>query len=423
MSFRHAILSASVAHALAIAASLSDSPAAIAADDIDELKQSLGLSGTLRGAYFSDNRALDAQSNFFVGSLWFTAQPALVPGLKTYIDVRMQNQDLARGASVRAEVREGYAEKAFDAFDLRIGRKITVWGRADKINPTDVWSVRDLTLLTSDDEDQRLGIATAQAAWSLGPLRVIALWQPEWRTPVFPIPPGTPIVSRSPDNPSDQFGLKIDRSGERVDWSVSYSHSVDRTPDLALVGGNRLAFVYQPIDVWGADMATPLGPYGLRGEIAHTQTRDHSDDPFIQNSNVFVVLGAERAFADGNLNVNVQYLYRHTDGFRDPRDIADPFLRQIAQQENIISNQLASNMHGASFNVRYKAMNDTLTAEVSGAVWLTHGDYTLQPKVSYAFSDTFTGIVGAQIFAGPKPTYFGRLGDATTIFVELRRSL
>jgi hypothetical protein len=387
----------------------------------------LGLSGSLRGAYFSKDKSFSDDTGYAIGSLWLTARPQDFLGLRSYFDARVQGQDLGRSSDVTADLREGYLERSFGALDVRAGRQVVIWGRADKINPTDSWTTRDYTLLTPNDEDQRLGVTTLQATWNAGAYRLIGLWQPEWRYPELPAPPlpaGVTTVDIAPEHRAQQGGVKLDHSGEGADWSLSYAHSADRVPDLAVLSaspsGVVLGLLHQELDTFGADAALPIGNYGLRGEVAYTRTVDHDGaDPRTKNSNVFAVLGAERTFA-GVLNVNLQYLYRHTLDFQDPSAIADPNTRQLAQQVNLLSNQLAPDMHGASLRINHKAFNETLETEITGVTWFEKGDAALRPKITYAFNDRVKGIVGGEIYRGPADSFFGRLEDVTTAYAEVQ---
>jgi hypothetical protein len=393
----------------------------------DFVKDSLGLSGSVRAADFSKDKSFSAKTGYAVASIWATATPQELWGIRTYFDGRAQRQDLGRDSRVSWELREGYAQIALGNFDLRAGRQITVWGRADKVNPTDAWSTRDFTLLAPNDEDQRLGVASLQGMWNFGAYRAIGLWQPEWRFPGVPIPPlpaGASVRNVAPADPAGQFGLKLDHSGEGVDWSVSYSHSIDRTPDLRVLAaspqGPWLGLVYRKVATIGADAAVPIGKYGLRGEVAYTRTQDRDGtDPLTKNRNVFIVLGAERTF-DGELNINAQYLYRRTFDFIAPSLISNPNTRLLAEQVDLLSNQLAQDMHGASLRINYKAWNDTLESEVAAAIWFKKGDSAIRPKVMYAFTDHFKGIVGGEIYRGPSQSFFGRLNRTSAGYVELQ---
>lgn len=387
------------------------------------VKDWLGLSGTIRAAYFSRDESFVDRTGVGVGSLWLTAKPPEVAGVSGSLDARVQEQNFTRAGSFSGDVREAYAARSFGDFDARLGRQITVWGRADKINPTDSWSTRDYTLLTTDDDDQRLGVAAAQASWNRADYHAILLWQPEWRTPGLPLPPlpaGLSLTNVDPPHPAGQLGLKLDHSGEGLDWSVSWARVYDRTPDLSVEAPGEIHLVYPRADVLGADAAVPLGRYGLRGEIAYTRTPNaNGGDPLAQRDSVFGVFGVERTFF-GELNVNGEYLYKHVFDLSPVAEIPDPALRSLAAEERTISNQLAADMHGLAFRVNEKALNETLEVEVAAVVWFAKRDSFLQPKVSYAVTDRIKAIFGAHIWAGPVDGFFGQLRDVSAVFTEVR---
>lgn len=395
--------------------------------DPSRLVDLLGLSGTVRLADFSKDKSFDHRRGHAVGSLWITAAPQQLWGIKAYFDARAQDQNLGRGSGVLWEIREGYAQIKLGQLDLRAGRQITVWGRADKVNPTDSWSTRDFALLVPNDDDQRLGVTSLQAVWNAGAYRIIGVWQPEWRFPVLPIPPqpsGVSVVNIAPKGPAQQWGIKLDNSGTGLDWSVSYAHSLNRTPDLAVLSaaprGLALGLAYRPVTVVGADAAIPVGQFGLRGEMAYTRTQNpDGTDPLAQRRNVFGVFGCERTFG-GVLNINAQYLYRRTFDFVAPSFISNPSTRLLAQQVDLLSNQLAPDMQGASLRVNYKAWNETLESEVAAVGWFRKGDSAISPKVTYAFSDRLKGIVGGQIYHGPRQSFFGQLSPASTAYAEFQ---
>ena len=390
------------------------------------LNELLGLSGSGRSAYFTKDKSFSGNTGYGIASIWATASPKELWGIKTYFDARIQDQNLSRNSRASFDLREGYAQSTFGDIDVRAGRQITVWGRADKINPTDSWTTRDFRLLAPNDEDQRIGVTSLQGTWNVGAYHLIGLWQPEWRYPGLPTPtlPGVSFQNVPPANPARQFGLKLDHSGQGTDWSVSYARAIDRTPDLSVLStgprGVQLGFLYQKLDVLGADGAVPIGNFGLRGELAYTRTKDHDgNDPLTKNSNLFVVLGCERTF-DGVLNVNVQYLYRRTFDFQERKAISNPNTSLLAQQVDILSNQLAQDMHGASLRINYKAFNETLEIELAGVTWFNKSDSAIRPKVTYAISDRLKGILGGEIYHGPADTFFGRLNKTTTAYAELQ---
>ena len=213
----------------------------------------------------------------------------------------------------------------FGRLDLRVGRQIFAWGRADGVNPTDNLTGEDLTLLAPDDDDRRLGTTAVRASYYLGDVSVSALWLPEFRGHRFPLPappPGLDFVRDVREWPGDQWAVRVEQTGRAVDWSASYFDGRDLFPDLSIDVGSRtggaqpargapgIRLSHHRVRVAGADMAANVGRFALRAEGAYVDTEDSTgNDPFTKNPFVFLVLGGDRTFRE-YLNLNVQYLYR-----------------------------------------------------------------------------------------------------------------
>ncbi len=389
-------------------------------------KELLGWSGSIRLAEFSKDNSFENKQGYLISGLWMNLRPANVLGFKIYIDGNVQGQNFTRDQYSIGDLREFYIDRSIGPFDLRFGRQIVPWGRADKVNPTDMWTLRNLNLLVTDSEDQKTGLLTILTALNFQSFRVLSLWQPEWRRPSFPVPPLPPGVTTEnlpPEKVKNQYGLKFDYIDGDLEGSISYSHVIDKNPDLSLLvadqNGIQLGFLYSPIEVYGVDFAKTLGPVGTRGECAYTKTSDlQGINPLVKNSQVFCVVGADRTF--GSFYINVQYIYKHIYNFQDVSGITDPILQALAIQENILANQFNPEMHGASFRVSHKAFNETLESELSLLIWAKDQNHILSPKMTYSFSDNLRGIVGGEIYSGIPSTFFGRFKDLSRSYLELR---
>ena len=387
--------------------------------------ETLGLSGSARAGYWESDKSLSTEDDQAVGGFWLQARPAEFYGVKTYFDWRLQGQNLSRNDDGDDDLREAYIERSFGNFDLKIGRQITVWGRADKANPTDNWSIRDLSLLVLDDEDQRGGLIANQLIYNISSHRFIFIWQPEWRSPSFPdfsLPTGVTLAEGEPRHSEEQYGIKFDTSSSDWDWSLSYSRVNDKNPDLKLLsagpGGTQLEFSHLPIDVFGGDFAKTFGPYGFRGEIAYTQTSDGGgDEALTKNSFLYSVLGVERTFF-GDFNVNVQYLYRDIYDWQNPQEISDLNSRFLAQVLQVVSLQNKSELHGYSLRLNYKMWNETLDLELATVSW--DSSYLWRPKIKYIFSDELQAWLGGEFYNGRDDSFFGRLENYSSVATEIR---
>lgn len=420
--------------AVAVAAALllsvtrvrADETAAPAAEPAPSLVDRLGADVSVRGAYWSSDRDLNDATDFSAGSLWLRAAPKLGGNWAAKVEGWVQGQSSDSGSRYRQELREAYAAYSGDAYDVRVGRQIVVWGRADAINPTDNLSSRDFTMLFPEVDDLRRGNGMVRLGRAFEGYTLSAFWLPEFRPNVFPtgaLPPGVRFDAN--DNPEqlDQSAIKLDRSGGLVDWSVSYFDGLNRNPDIAIQSidstGVTLQRRYHRIRVLGADFAFNLGRYGFRGEAAYTDTANSSGkDPQISKPFFFAVLGADRTFFE-YLSVNVQYIFRQTGSYQDPHSIPNPLLRTVAIQNSTATGQLTPTQNGMSTRVGYKWFHETLEAEVTAVGYFEKGDNFVRAKALYHFTDTLRITAASETYSGPDESLFGLQKKNSANYVEL----
>ncbi|HEY3325776.1 MAG TPA: DUF1302 family protein [Novimethylophilus sp.] len=388
--------------------------------------QTLGISGSVRGGYWSSSMNLDGKSDQFSEALWIKSEPRLGKNASLLLEGWLMNEDATRGDGRRGKLREGYLNMGAGNADFRIGKQIIVWGRADKFNPTDNLSPRDYTLLAPEDDDQRSGVYAAKATYNLKDWSLSGFWLPEFRPNVLPLPhtPGLSFRERIPHGQGG--GIKVEQSGKAVDWSASYYDGLDLNPDLSIgsfsSSGLNLRLDHHRVRVIGVDAATVVWRYGLRAEAAYTRTEDSDGrDPFVKNPFFYLVAGGDRTFFE-YLNINLQYYVRYVSRYQNPASVANPALRTVAIQGAVISNQFDRFQHGMTFRISDKWLHETLEGEVAGIASFTRRDFALKPKLVYSFNDHWKSTFGANLFRGEDNTFYGRLRDDSTVFMEIRYS-
>lgn len=197
-------------------------------------------------------------------------------------------------------------------------------------------------------------------------------------------------------------------------------------PDFALdrvtLTSIDLVLRHNRLRVIGADAATTLGRFGLWGEAAFTFTEDpDGTNPQVTIPFFFMVVGGDRTFFE-YLNVNLQYLFRYVVNHRSPVEVTDPLPRGVATQQALVANELDQVQHGASLRVSHKWLNETLEAEVGTILSFTRLDFLVRPKVTYALTDRWKVVMGADIFRGQRRSFFGRLQDNSAVYAEVRWS-
>ncbi len=346
---------------------------------------------------------------------------------------------------VTTELREGYFEVVRERWEVRAGKQIIVWGRADEVNPTDVITPKNFLLLMPEGQPgYRFGTSAVKLdaflPWSL---RATGVWVPFFTPSVIPldVPPGVRLEERLPPIQLDESsaGVKLDRSGGTVDGSLSYFYGFNPLPEVRVEEARqdpetgslrgRVALTHARQHMIGADAASARGRFGYRAEVAYVQTAN--DDgrrvdgitPYL-----FYVVGIERSFFE-NLSVIVQYVGRFVPNRVDPAgalDDPDPIrgrARFLAARETfVINQQLDTVQNGWSLRLDKKFWNDTLDCELLSLHYIERNDFYLRPKISYELADGWRGTVGGEVFGGPQHSFFGRIRKNTGAFVELAYS-
>ena len=386
-----------------------------------DLAQKIGLTGSARIGYWSSTRTLDDTEHLATAALWLKVAPKLHSNISLLVEGWVTNQQLFHEDETQERLREAYLDIHLGPIDFRIGKQIIVWGRADRINPTDNLSPRDFTLPVPDDDDQRLGTAAVKATYYFGELSLTGLWLPHFEPHTIPIqqpPPPVTIHEEVPDTSFGQWAVKVEQTGRAVDWSLSYFNGFDLFPDI---GGAPpdLVLEHHRIHVIGADAATTVGRYGLRGEAAYTMTQDSKgDNPLVKNPFFFLVVGSDRTFLE-YLNVNLQYILRMVVSYQNPETIPVP-LQNVAIEQAVIANQHDRIHQGVTLRINDKWLNETLEGEIAGVFFFPRHDYLIRPKLTYAFTDRWKGSIGGDLYRGEQNSFFGYLRDNSAVYAEVR---
>lgn len=391
----------------------------------ESLGERLGLATSFRAGAWTHDRDLNDETLTVIGGMRARLAPRLgsVDGFAEGF-VQADSVDGADGDLV-----EGWLRWTSGALSVKTGRQIVVWGRADRLNPSDVLSSRDYTLLVANDDEQRRGSLMVQGRLGLGSFTIDGYWLPEFRDNRFPLdrnPAGAVVVADERVSGRGQFAVKVDRSGGSVDWSLGWFQGTDRTRDFVRVavpsGSPAGTFTgvqqrFPKVDVATADAAGTLGRIGWRAEAALSRYRG-TDTLFRKKDNLWLVAGFD-SDVGGGWNLNLQYSLRRVFGHVDPRGLANPIDRAVASQSAAVNNQLDRTQHGVTVRVARKWLQDTLDFELASIVYLNIGDAAIRPRLTYAINDRMRVTAAADIFVGPRLSYFGRVRDLSAGFLQL----
>jgi hypothetical protein len=356
-------------------------------------------------------------------------------------------------------VREAYVNAYLGPVDLRLGKQVVVWGRADLLNPTNNLTPNDLRIRSPMDDDRRIGNVAARAFLRLAPLpmRIEGVWVPFYVPSELPqvfLPLFVSFGDPTYPEPMLRNGLaagKIHVELPSFEASVSYLQGPAPLPGLTLgsltfdpvnpsVKVSRTAYRHQVV---GLDFSTAIGDLvAIRGEAAYRRPFNYEKRIYNPRPDLQYALGLDRTF--GPVNVIVQYLGRYAFDWEkqngpatelDPDVLKmDPTLgenyresytnninSQLARMNQILFTQTEHVQHLATARVEMLALQEKLSLSAIGMVNVSTKEWLAAPKLGYRLSDTMTAYVGAEILTGPHGTLFGLVDQTLSAgYAELR---
>jgi len=377
------------------------------------------LDGKLQVGAWSSNRSLDNTEAVFPATVALKSKVNLADDIHVFADGRVGHSEYFADKNKYAVAREFYLDYTFENADIRIGKQIIAWGRADRINPTDSLTSRDYRWLAPEEEDARFGNTGIRYTHHLSDYTLTSVWLPQMRTSRIPLNPQyVSQVSIQQPEKLDNFAFKFDHIGEGFDASLSFYSGIDTMPTLEINSENSTPFALlnRRIQRYGSDFAYGFGSYTLRGEFAYTQTGKDKQEFSGKKYDYFQgVIGLEKQFSN-NLNVIVQTVYQSAFSWRG-------FASQSQQQQltvfqQIINQQPAENYFGIAYHVSKKLLNDDLELEFSGLGLSQNQGFLMRPRMRYQVNDESSVVLGGDYYNGSDDSIFGRLRDNKTVFLE-----
>jgi hypothetical protein len=75
-----------------------------------------------------------------------------------------------------------------------------------------------------------------------------------------------------------------------------------------------------------------------------------------------------------------------------------------------------------TFLARYDLLRETLHLELFSYIGLTNEDALIRPGITYDFDDSFSILMGSNIFVGDSKGRFGQYSDNSMIYAKLKYS-
>ncbi len=346
----------------------------------------------------------------------------------------LNNQD-----SLSVDLREIYMDMYFKNFDLRLGKQQIVWGKADGVFITDIVSPLNLSeFLLPDFDEIRRGIISAKLNYYIGNSTIEAIWIPQFAPTIRPdansiwyIEPEFPVTpvfdwSQSGINPSlknSEVFLKWSAMTSKLDFELMGGYTWDDNPSMhvqkqftmnnstippkPMLSGLNITPQHHRLAVAGGSFGAEILGVVLRGEGAYYngkyfQTEDPSAvDALIQKDYLNYVVGLD--FNIAGVVFSTQFIQKY-----------------ILEHNDFISEDKFQNT--ATFVARYNTLRETLHLELFSYIGLSNNDALIRPKITYDFDDSFSLLIGANIFVGDRDGQFGQYQDNSIIYTKIKYS-
>lgn len=346
-----------------------------------------------------------------------------------------------RGDGVASRRNRAWTDEAFvDLYvgpvDVRVGRQILAWGRADALNPTDYLGSRDYTDVLDADQE-RLAQDALKLTWFASRGSVEVVFAPRARPSLVPIPDSrwwpprqdassaVPAPSvRLTDDParpgrSAALGVRASASVRSVDlalslyrgpWHLSALVAHPPTPDPEGTVVVEVTTVSPRLSAVGFDLATVVGQVGLHAEAATYLFDDREasapglDGPFLR----YVVgwdYAVRRVMGDRTLRLFAEWTHevplRSDADPWSPNDLNHVFRRAIlARAESPVT--------------------DESTIRVEGAYDAARGGWATSMEGEWRARQGMLVRVSADILGGGPDTFFGTFRSNRRIHAVLR---
>ena len=324
---------------------------------------------------------------------------------------------------------ELWLEHVGQGWDLRVGRQIIIWGKADGVQITDLISPPDYTeYITRDLDEIRMPVDAAKFRLLGEWIDTELIWIPVFKAVVYPeddnpwalatsYPQNFGVTKVSADKPStslenSEVALKVSAYLSGIDMAASVFHTWD---DMAAMHrtfsgdeqGYTLEFTpkHHRMTVFGLEFSRPWSDYVFRGEGAWYVGRYFATDaveldPLPRDALKWLV-GVD--WTPGN----------------DWTVIAQLTGQSIADYEE----ELSAHEHDftATLNISKKLLRETLTLSSMLYYHFNDTDYFYRCKAEYNVTDDLHVLVGLDYFGGEKGQ-FGSYNDNSQVWFKTKYS-
>ncbi|GEM_PF-1434636 len=378
--------------------------------------------GQLAARSFSGSRQLDDR-RWLEGIKGDFRQENQIWNLRTYVEARALFEEFADLSERYFDLREGYLEwSPFGAVRLRVGKQLASWGRADEINPTDVFTPRRTGLLLVDaSSEQKTGALLGELRWNSDWLGTFTAVGNPYLVPSDIYATGDRLQRTRPSRRSQWGGgFRWDRQWDLIETGLSFYNGVDPAGNLGLGQNYSVTQEFRRTAMLGLDGVLAADRFALRFEVARTWPLGRDYRIGEKRSEFFGVGGFERQWDDGSGGVITQIIAKKIFHL-DQGTYAGSLFEAVETNSRRYHLQNEEYMLAFSARIARSFWNDRIEAEVFGLKEWTTDNYFLRPKIRYSPWDHWKIQVGYEYYGGTEVGIFSFVRRNELAFFEISR--
>ncbi len=301
------------------------------------------------------------------------------------------------------------------SLDLKIGRQVVVWGKADNLRVTDILNPLDNRLPGMVDiKYKRLPVTMTKLDYYTGPWNLSGIVINEIRfdkTPVYnsdfypgdaPMPPEKKPTNFAFD--SQQYGLAVNGIFSGWDLSLYQAWVYDNRAHVTMDAGKPVR-MHNRVSMTGLTANIAFGNWLFKGEAAWWQDLEYGALPEQDFDRVDLMAGIEyTGFSETMLSL--EFVNRHIMDFDDRLALSPDFSQQDLQQTAL--------MFSRDF------VNDTIQLKILCAIFGAHGEDGAFERfqLEYDLNDHVTLTGGVIFYQSSDQGAFSDIEDNDRLFFE-----
>lgn len=337
-------------------------------------------------------------------------------------------------------LREAWVEHDGNHWDVRAGRQLIVWGRADGLRITDNISPPDYTdMVLRGVEDTHKPVTAMKLRGLYGDWTAEFIWKPLFEPLDMPdeggpwaiytgferiddmarrMVRGSHVVVDDDENhkgnglSDSEFAFKITRAGAGMDISLSYFNGWDNMPTFRLgqfqMGDEgpelHINRKHYRVSIYGLDIAVPYDAFVFRGEAALISGRRfYRNDMSLKNGDLLKYL--------------VGFDWIPGSGWTVTGQFADDFILGY-------SDDLAQDQHKplVTLSLSKQFLHDTLRIKEQLFTYLHDGQTMNRVYAEYDIADNWKISAGYDYFSVDNDSYYKNFGNNNQVWMKLRWS-